>query len=62
MIAERTLAISVENVSMVSIHSHANAIKDLKETDAKPVRSSNINPISLNHLKLRAIMDKVMYL
>ena len=40
MIAEKTLAISEENVLMVSIHSHADVIKDLQVTDAKQVRNS----------------------
>ena len=38
MIAEKTLAISEENVSMVSILLLAGVIEDLKETDAKLVR------------------------
>ena len=37
MIAKETLAISEENVSMVSIPSLADVIKDLLETDAKLV-------------------------
>ena len=47
MIAEETLAMAVENVSMVSIHSHANVIKDLQETDAKLVRTIFIVKIFL---------------
>ena len=42
MIAKETLAIDVGNVSMVSIHSLANVIKDLQETDAKQVRKFNL--------------------
>ena len=39
MIAEKTLAMAVANASMVSVHLHANAIKDLQETGAKLVRT-----------------------
>ena len=38
MIVKETLAISEENVSMVSIPLLANALKDLQESDAKLVR------------------------
>ena len=56
MIAEKILAIFEENVLMVSILLLAAVTKDLKETDAKLVRSSNTdaNKIIFHHLILRA--------
>ena len=47
MIAKETLAIDVDNVSMVSILSLANVIKDLQETDAKLVSFNGNFPKSL---------------